>query len=99
MVHSFNAAPLREEPWMGECLSATLRGGKKRAHKAGRIEILHQFDVRSVNTGGVPGIYRLLELIRTGKVHADVVCMQETRASPEDERVLEMQWATAGFYV
>ena len=84
---------------MGECLSATLRGGKKRAHKAGRIEILHQFDVRSVNTGGVPGIYRLLELIRTGKVHADVVCMQETRASPEDERVLEMQWTMAGFYV
>ena len=56
-----------------EHLQGVLQGGKKGDPKdrRGRTEVVHQMEVVSWNTGGVPGVYRVLELMELGKLEFD----------------------------
>ena len=53
----------------------------------------------SLNTGGPPGIFRLLKLIETKELEADVVCIQESRLYKAELEVVERRWAALGYYV
>ena len=81
-----------------ENLRGVLQGGKKGDPKErrGRTEVVHQMEVVSWNTGGVPGVYRFLELMELGRLEFDVLCVQAVRAGDEDIRVLEAMWSARG---
>ena len=80
-------------------LQDLLRGGLQKPKKfRTQTEILHQIEIASVNTGGVPGVYRLIEMVKSGHLVAKVLCIQELRANSEDIRVLENRLGSLGFY-
>ncbi len=85
----------------GVPLQQLLQGGAKGQPKIRKKsqQPLHQMEVCSWNTGGVPGIYRILELVELGRLSFDVLCIQELKATDEDVRVLENAWNAKGYYV
>ncbi len=55
--------------------------------------------ILSANTGGAPGVWRLIGMVGSGAAVADIICIQEMRMTLEDIRVVELKWSKLGFYM
>ena len=55
--------------------------------------------VRSINTGGAPGVWRVLDAVESRECIADVWCIQELRMSKEEFGALENKFASARYYL
>ena len=79
-------------------LDVDLTGGTTRGTKQRRAPVLSSVVVAVCNTGGVPGIQRIIELMQLKKFSCDVLMIQELKASAHDIKVLETTFSLMGFY-
>ena len=73
--------------------------GTKGVPSSGHKVWLARVQMKAINTGGAPGVWRVLEAIETGQAVAEVWCFQETRADEEEMRTIEAKFSQLGFYI
>ena len=80
-------------------LDRILRGGTRKVNKFPKEKtVVGQLDVGMCNTGGVPGIHRILGLVKSGKLYVDVIMIQETKVTETEQKVIETIFANLGYY-